>query len=240
MSRKSSPRRLAANRRNALKSTGPRTPEGKAKSSGNAAIHGLSTLHRHPLPSGCFLAIEDEPAFKGLLDEYVATYHPRHRDELDLLTEAVYAKFRQTRLWLAESGQLETAIALHEREFRQKLPTAGAHGHLANGFAHSEQLVKLYLRYGHQLHRHYLRCPKELRDLQASRLPQPNSPIEANPTNGHPAAAPSALTPASDSQPNPAPLPAPAPPAPSPCAPSPDTPAEPPHSPRTPPSSGQL
>ncbi len=151
------------------------------------------TLHApsQPPPAGCFLRIEDEPAFKGMLDEYVATYCPRHRDELDLLTEAVYAKFRQTRVWLAETGQLEIAIALHETELRRQLPTAGAHGHLANGFAHSEKLVQLYLRYSNQLHRHYLRCLKELRDLQASRRLEPPShpiqPIEANPKIEHPA-----------------------------------------------------
>ncbi len=174
MSRKSSARRL------------PAAPT-------KANPPGPSTLHRNPLPAGCFLRIEDEPAFKGMLDEYVATYCPRHRDELDLLTEAVYAKFRQTRVWLAETGQLEIAIALHETELRHQLPTAGAHGHLANGFAHSENLVQLYLRYSNQLHRHYLRCLKELRDLQASRRLEPPShpiqPIEANPNIEHPAPA---------------------------------------------------
>src|SRR5215470_3200783 len=40
--RTTSPLRIAANRRNAQKSTGPRTPEGKDRSSRNARKHGLS------------------------------------------------------------------------------------------------------------------------------------------------------------------------------------------------------
>ena len=40
----------------------------------------------NPLPKGCFLATEDEPQFRILLGEYIATYCPQHRDEYDLLT----------------------------------------------------------------------------------------------------------------------------------------------------------
>jgi hypothetical protein len=39
--------KIAANRRNAARSTGPRTPEGKAKSRRNAFVHGLSVAVKH-------------------------------------------------------------------------------------------------------------------------------------------------------------------------------------------------
>ena len=185
MSRKTSQKRIEANRRNAQQSTGPRTAQGKAKSATNSTTHGFSGLHINPLAPGCFLKIEDEAQFRILLDEYVATYNPQHRDELDLLTEGVYAKWRQQRIWMAETSQIETAIAQNESELRKTLPMANANAHLANGIAKSEAILKLYLRYDAQLHRHYRNCLKDLRDLQAERL----TPIEPNP------APPSAETP---------------------------------------------
>ena len=181
MPRKTSQKRIEANRRNAQRSTGPRTAPGKAESAQNATTHGLSRLHVNPLAPGCFLKIEDENQFRILLDEYVATYNPQHRDELDLLTEGVYAKWRQQRLWLAETNQIEIAIAQGESELRKSLPMANANAHLANGIAKSEAVLKLYLRYDAQLHRHYRNCLTDLRDLQAQRFPLDDSPNEPKP-----------------------------------------------------------
>jgi len=122
----SSKKRIEANRRNAQKSTGPRTPEGKARSAHNATTHGLSSLNYNPLAPGCFLHIEDETKFLGLLNQYVADYRPQRQDEIDLLTEAVYTKWKQQRLWLAETAHLEVTIARNERDFRKTLPNANA------------------------------------------------------------------------------------------------------------------
>ena len=181
MSRQTSQKRIEANRRNAQQSTGPRTVEGKSKSATNSTIHGFSSLNQNPLAPGCFLHTEDESQFLGLLNEYVVTYHPQHPDELDLLTEAVFAKWRQQRIWLAETAQIEIAIAQGESELRKSLPRADAKAHLANGIAKSEAVLKLYLRYDAQLHRHYRNCLKDLRDLQAQRLPSGEAPNEPKP-----------------------------------------------------------
>lgn len=188
MAREISQKRIEANRRNAQKSTGPRTAEGKAKSAANATTHGLSSLRRsgNPLGPGCFLALEDESQFVALLGEYVDTYLPQHRDELDILTEAVYAKWRQNRLWVSETNQLEIAIAENEEALVKSLPRANNTAHLANGFAKSEGILKLYLRYDAQLHRHYRNCLKDLRSLQAERAlsapPRDPAPNEPNPS----------------------------------------------------------
>ena len=116
MSRKTSQKRIEANRRNAQKSTGPRTSEGKAKSAQNATNHGLSSLNRNPLGPGCFLQIEDQNQFQITPNGYVEAYRPQQRDELDLFTEAVLAKWRQQRLWVADTAQIEVAIAKNERD----------------------------------------------------------------------------------------------------------------------------
>ena len=129
MSHKSSQKRIEANRRNAQKSTGPRSPEGKTRSAQNATTHGHASHRFNPLQSGCLLRMEEKSEFEGILQDYIGTYHPQHRDELDLLTEAVFAKWKQQRLWLAETSQVEVAMALHERDLQKVLPktNAGAH-----------------------------------------------------------------------------------------------------------------
>src|SRR5205814_10676038 len=66
-----SAKRLAANRRNALKSTGPRTAAGKARSKANARVkHGLCSEYA-PLPG------ESEATFGIFVDELKAELRPR-------------------------------------------------------------------------------------------------------------------------------------------------------------------
>ena len=160
----------------------------------NAGLRRAEPATINPLPKGCFLATEDEPQFRILLGEYIATYCPQHRDEYDLLTEAIYAKWRQQRFWLAESAQIEIAIAKNEATLQKELPRADAAAHLANGIAHSEAMLRLYARYNLQLHRQYLRCLQELRDLQSSRS-GPNEPNPSPPSPHEPAPEPPAPPP---------------------------------------------
>ncbi len=74
---------------------------------------------------------------------------PRARQKADadrpLFSEGVYAKWRQQRLWLAETNRIEIAIAQGEGDLRKALP-------LANGIAKSEAVLKLCLRYDAQFH----------------------------------------------------------------------------------------
>ena len=143
--------------------------------------------------------MEEKSEFEGILQDYIGSYHPQHRDELDLLTEAVFAKWKQQRLWLAETSQIEVAMALHERDLQKVLPNANAGAHLANAIAKSEQILKLYLRYDAQYHRHYYNCLKRLKELQDGRVP-----LDAGPD-------PAPIEPKLEAEIPPAPQPAPPP-----------------------------
>ncbi len=182
MPHKASQKRIEANLRNVQESTGPRTAEGKAKSAINSTIHGFSSLNQNPLAPGCFLHTEDERQFRGLFSKYVVTYNPQHLDEFDLLTEAVFAKWRQQRIWLPEAGQIEIAIAQGESELRKSLPRADAN--LRRRHCQIGRRPKTLPSLRRPTPPSLSQLPQHLRDLQVLRRPQmthranPNRPRE--------------------------------------------------------------
>jgi hypothetical protein len=76
--------RREINRRNSLRSTGPRSPEGKARARLNALKHGLRA-EEFALPG------EDQEELKRLSDEWVEYYEPRSPGERAVLDRCVYA-----------------------------------------------------------------------------------------------------------------------------------------------------
>lgn len=73
-----SEKQRAANARNARRSTGPRTPEGKAQSSKNATTHGIYASLA-PIPRGEF--VEDPVAVSAFVEAIVAGLQPRNELE---------------------------------------------------------------------------------------------------------------------------------------------------------------
>jgi hypothetical protein len=82
--------RREINRRNSLRSTGPRTPEGKQRARLNALKHGLRA-EEFALPG------EDQEDLKRLSDEWVEYYEPRSPGERAVLDRCVYATVQQKR-----------------------------------------------------------------------------------------------------------------------------------------------
>src|SRR5207248_5159999 len=84
------PDRAAINRRNASKSTGPRTPEGKERSKFNALKHGLSA-RTAVLPG------EDPEAFQGRIEVFMTVLEPRNGLEAYLAGQAAQASWQLDR-----------------------------------------------------------------------------------------------------------------------------------------------
>src|ERR1017187_4743842 len=93
-----SPNRIAANQANSRKSTGPRTPEGKARSSQNA--------RKHPFNPDPFaiVRIEDRAAISMHVADAIATYQPINSQERDAVERIALAKHSMRRMSVLEAG----------------------------------------------------------------------------------------------------------------------------------------
>lgn len=103
--RKVSNRKLQANRQNALKSTGPRTPEGKAYSRRNALKHGVFTRHWTE-----FLVLgENSHEYDQLLDDLIDQYQPVGRAEELEVERITLCWWRLKRVWRHENSVIRDA-----------------------------------------------------------------------------------------------------------------------------------
>src|SRR4051812_10180556 len=84
-------KQLEANRRNALKSCGPRTAEGKEQSRLNALKHGLTAEALDVLPD------EDPAAFAGRIDTWLRDLGPRNDVEACLIRRAAVLSWKLDR-----------------------------------------------------------------------------------------------------------------------------------------------
>jgi hypothetical protein len=95
---------IEANRRNAQKSTGPRTPEGKAAVSMNALRHGLRA-RTIVLPG------EDREEFHQLCDDLEAEWNPQSRTEQFYVEQMAVSQWKLTRMEVGEVGVFQENAA---------------------------------------------------------------------------------------------------------------------------------
>lgn len=95
-----SERQLAANRTNARLSTGPRTPQGKARSSLNALTHGLTA-------QTVILEDEDPEEFERFREELIAYFQPGSLFEGELVDRIVGILWRMRRIPKFEAYVIE-------------------------------------------------------------------------------------------------------------------------------------
>ena len=104
-----SPAQIEANRRNALKSTGPKTSEGKAAVAGNALSHGLRSER---------VIIFDESAeeLAAFAAGIRAALAPADEYEAALVDRIVHIEWRLQRVWRIEAAAIDAASAAADRD----------------------------------------------------------------------------------------------------------------------------
>ncbi len=108
-------RQIEANRRNARKSTGPVTEEGKLRSRCNAVRHGLTA-------ETVIGALEDAEDYKAFEAAITADYDAQSAVERELVLRLASLLWRLHRATTMETGLFEIQ-ADHLRDFRQSRPT---------------------------------------------------------------------------------------------------------------------
>lgn len=185
-----SAKRLAANRANATRSTGPVTPEGKARSSRNAIKHGFTAS------TFAVVRLEDFQEVAHLKADLVAVYQPVNSQEMFALERMALAQQAILRAARLEAGLFTSGFneffdpaggvaLLMNPEFvgDGDIEIARAQNRnfaFAEGFqrmVHRSNAWTLFLRYQAQAERHYRRALEEFERLKALRSQLPNEPV---------------------------------------------------------------
>ena len=116
----------AANRQNAQKSSGPKTPEGKAAIRFNALTYGLRTR-------ATLLAQENGQEYSQLWDELEADWQPQNRTERCYLETMVTSQWLLKRVAESESRIYER-IAFGEEQFKMLAYVAKQRAQLERSF----------------------------------------------------------------------------------------------------------
>jgi hypothetical protein len=181
-----------ANQRNAQKSTGPRTAEGKAASARNAITHGVFC-------KDLLLADEDPSALKTLREGVVHRFNPRDSVEAELVEQYLSCTWRLKRLRRAEISAYECEAQLikqrlaewDEQHPEKKLPgmenfEPRSGQVMCSIFESEDRTLEKLGRYEQQLFSTMLRCSKELRVLQREEV-EDEANVQNEPTAPRPA-----------------------------------------------------
>jgi hypothetical protein len=152
-----SEKQLEANRRNAQRSTGPRSIEGKAKSSRNNLRHGL-TGQISLLPT------EDREAHDAFCDELIESFNPETPIERQLAQSIAEDNWRLNRIRAIEDNMF--ALGHRHERHASELQIALADARTFQEHAGKFNLLTIYeQRINRNLHRNLA----QLRELQAER-----------------------------------------------------------------------
>ena len=153
-------KQIAANRLNAQKSTGPRTPEGRAAVRLNGVTHGLTA-------ETLVLKGESESDFKAVFDSLEAEYEPETPTEETLVAQLAMATWRLRRVYNMEAGYYSDRLnQLADYADEEKLDHAQRLGNVADT---NSNPIAMIGRQEARLERTYYRALHELQRLRKER-----------------------------------------------------------------------
>jgi hypothetical protein len=159
-------KQIAANRRNAKKSTGPKTPEGKARSSQNRMTHGL--LSRQVL-----LREEDPELFRAVQGQVWEELRPVGELETYLAARVVAGIWRMNRV-----ARIEASL-FNDSPIRALGDDIGIGAVFRADCAHGANAFSKLCRYETTIDRGIHRALNALRTMQAARLEREEAEWEA-------------------------------------------------------------
>ena len=156
-------KQIAANRRNARKSTGPTSIEGKTKTKFNAVKHGMTARV-------AVLPYEDPHSYEHLRQSFIDDYAPANAREYSLVELAAINYWRLLRMRRVETASFDLHIkTIKDHHDLSGTPTFEDDGGLASAFATPHDAFRKLERYTIAVERSYFRAIDTLRRLQNDR-----------------------------------------------------------------------
>jgi len=173
-----SQKKLAANRANAQKSTGPVSITGRRNSSRNSTRHGI-------LADVVLLEGESRDRFIALVNSFVAEFQPKTPTEETMVQKIAVAYWRQMRIWAMDSAGINHEMHLQAESMTTE--TAATRAVLAfRALSNDSRHLELINRYEHRFDIQYYRAIEALARFRASRvLPNERKILPNEPTDNH-------------------------------------------------------
>src|SRR5438552_11820357 len=158
---------------NGAKSHGPKSAEGKKKSSRNALRHGCTAGHT------ILLACEDRGDFNRMRKDYDAMYKPVTLEEQNLVAEMFATAWRLRRATTIETALIDLEVVTEEPKLKARFDTVDGGILLASAFrslADESRSLALVLRYEARLRRIHQQNYDMLLRLRQQRQSEPAPP----------------------------------------------------------------
>ena len=158
---------------NGAKSHGPKSPEGKEKSSRNSLRHGCTASHT------LLLACEDRGDFDRMFEKYNDMYKPTTLEEQDLVAEMASARWRIRRATTIETALIDLEVVTEEPKVRAKFDRVDGGMLLASAFrslADESNAMNLLSRYESRLRRIHKQAHAMLLRLRPDLQSEPAPP----------------------------------------------------------------